>query len=285
MKDYVLHKINYLQHNKFKLEERIEMLSRSDGDVTSVSQKMIALELVRITQQMKGLDHCLTMMDAYQIETNQGKDGSGESLSDQERAWENLILGFVVATGAASQLLQEKGKGLRTSRPLLEEAKEKISERFLNTFSYGNGHVGKVSVNAAELLNPTDDDAKSARLALKRILFKQNPSAQIKGANRVLADSLVFVLPGLENNDILTMFERFEIPNRSDLTKVQSGRLPGSGGYVRKRGWFDKRVDKSDGEYRFSHGSILPWRRPAVADALINRLNPAQPPTPALLVN
>ncbi len=296
MKDYVLHKINYLNHFQQELENNLATLTKSDHAVygstcdstatDNTTKHLIAIELDRVSDQIQTLQLFINSIEKFNIATNHGKYKPDSSSADGSVPvqWEDLALQFMVATGAVNQLLQKRDsiKGSSFIREFEANENQKYSylqpciavQRYQGRFG---GHIGKIDIKAKDLLGNTD-----AMNQLKALMAKSS-SKQVQSdmVNKNLADTMVYILPGLDKSDILTMFERFEIPNRMDLRSVQSGinhfnssLLPwGKKTYVEKKG----------DEYVFSGGfwsnckvkTLNGYQLPRVANLLMERFDAA----------
>lgn len=285
MSDYSLHKLNYLQHQKDQLESRVATLhsTKLEGDDSdyNLTCEMALDQLDRVKTQIQDMQYAMSLLEDYKAGTEHGNVASTKEGTPE---WEDVAMTFMLATGAASHLLQKQD--LVSCRTLIGQSSKSLVHKldspqfnalanFAEVEKYRHGvggmfsHTGRVKIGDVKGLMGNSE----AKNQLKQLLFKGsngNPDVFKQAVNQQLADSLVFVLPNVERNDILMMAERFEIPNRMDLRNI-----PARVGWHNKMGNRQYVEMSADNNYHFVGKKVNvegEKREPRVSKFLMDRM-------------
>ena len=285
MSDYSLHKLNYLQHQKDQLESRVATLhsTKLEGDDNdyNLTCEMALDQLDRVKTQIQDMQYAMSLLEDYKAGTEHGNVASTKEGTPE---WEDVAMTFMLATGAASHLLQKQdwvswrtlvGQSSKSLVHKLDSDKFSDLAGFAEVEKYRHGvggmfsHTGRVKIGDVKGLMGNS----AAKAQLKQLLFKGgngNPDVFKQAVNQQLADSLVFVLPNVERNDIFMMAERFEIPNRMDLRNI-----PARVGWHNKMGNRQYVEMSADNNYHFVGKKVNvagEKREPRVSKFLMDRM-------------
>lgn len=217
--DYFTHRLNFLQHRKQRLEGILKSLEVSfkTGEAPSVEQiayfDQIKTKYASSEHQCKGLNRYLDDLSKFQTKTT-----SVTKMSEEDnKTWQALQLRFMALTGASQHMFTRKEQ--KQIARLTGEGQPLHGIMSVTSYRAGfTDHIAECKVLddvkfAKAVLEDVNDGGNLLRTMLSAA--KREDRNKPSKLSKRFADYFVSVLPNIEFGDLISMFERYELNNRT----------------------------------------------------------------------